>query len=347
VTNATKKLNALFDTFGQRADVSELKVELFRTSDSLSYKYAAADSKPTHFIASSTKLMASALIDILEARGLISKKGPIGEYIDAETKALVSGLKDESLLSGISVDQLLRHTSGLPDYRTPRALMKVKDVESFTANSLGLDFAAMLQIAKERGVGDAGRAFQYSGVNYQILGKMVEHVTGLSVEAALKEHIFRPLQMTQTKLFKLSDLQEFHDHSQLLVRDQRHLGPRRLAGSDLEGGVTSTTSDTLKFMRGYFEGSLVTEENRQSAVANPRPMLPGISMGAGIMRLKFPKALTGFRDTPEFFGHIGMTSHLMFYSPEEQLHIIFTANQIGKPGINVAPLPKLLKILLG
>jgi CubicO group peptidase (beta-lactamase class C family) len=330
VTNATKKLNALFDTFGQRADVSELKVELFRTSDSLSYKYAAVDSKPTHFIASSTKLMASALIDILEARGLISKKGPIGEYVDAETKALVSGLKDES-----------------PDYRTPRALMKVKDVESFTANSLGLDFAAMLQIAKERGVGDAGRAFQYSGVNYQILGKMVEHVTGLSVEAALKEHIFRPLQMTQTKLFKLSDLQEFHDHSQLLVRDQRHLGPRRLAGSDLEGGVTSTTSDTLKFMRGYFECSLVTEENRQSAVANPRPMLPGISMGAGIMRLKFPKTLTGFRDTPEFFGHIGMTSHLMFYSPEEQLHIIFTANQIGKPGINVAPLPKLLKILLG
>jgi hypothetical protein len=36
----------------------------------------------------------------------------------------------------------------------------------------------------------------------------------------------------------------------------------------------------------------------------------------------------------------------MFYSPKEQLHIILTANQIGKPGIAVALLPKLLKILL-
>jgi D-alanyl-D-alanine carboxypeptidase len=346
VTNNNEKLDALFDNFSQRADVSELKVEIFSAKDSFSYKYAAQDAKPTHFIASSTKLMAAALIDLLEAKGLISKKSPIGDYLDANTKAKVSGLKDASLLSVISVNQLLRHTSGLPDYRTPKELMKTKDVESFTANSLGLDFEAMMQIAKERGVRDAGKAFHYSGINYQILGKIVEHVTGLGVEAALEEHVFGPLQMTKTELFKLNNLAEFHNHSQLLVRDKRHLGPRRLAGSDLEGGVTSTTSDTLKFMRGYFEESLVTERDRAASVTSMKPMLPGISMGAGIMRLKFPRALTGFRRTPEFYGHMGMTSHLMFYSPKEQLHIILTANQIGKPGIAVALLPKLLKILL-
>ena len=347
MTSAKKKLDALFDTFDQRVDVSELKVEIFSARDSFSYKYVAQDAKPTHFIASSTKMMASALIDILEAKGLIYKQNPIGNYLDARTQALVSGLKDDYLLTGISVDQLLRHLSGLPDYRTPKELMEAKDVESFTANSLGLDFEAMMQIAKKRGVRDAGRALQYSGINYQLLGKMVEHVTGLSVEAALAEHVFGPLQMTKTKLFKLNNLAEFHNHSQLLVRDKRHLGPRRLAESDLEGGVTSTTTDTLRFMRGYFEGSLVTESDRTASVASMKPMLPGISMGAGIMRLKFPRALTGFRRTPEFYGHIGMTSHLMFYSPKEQLHIILTANQIGKPGITVALLPKLLKILLG
>jgi CubicO group peptidase (beta-lactamase class C family) len=63
------------------------------------------------------------------------------------------------------------------------------------------------------------------------------------------------------------------------------------------------------------------------------------------MRLKFPRALTGFRRTPDFYGHIGMTSHLMFYSPKERLHISLTANQIGKPGITVSLMPSLLKIL--
>jgi len=347
MSKTDEKLNDLFDTFNQRADVSELKVEILSAKDPSGYRYAAPDAKITHFIASSTKLMTSALIDILEAKGLIIKQGAIGNYLAGDAAALVSGLKNDSLLTQISVDQLLRHTSGLPDYRTPGELLKVKDVESFTENSMGLDFEAMMRVAKQAGVKDAGKTLKYSGINYQLLGKIVEHVTGLSLEAALEQHIFGPLEMSETKLFTLNNLSEFHDHSQLLIRDKRHLGPRRLASLGLEGGVTSSTADTMKFMRGYFEGPLVTDLDKAASVTSMRPMLPGISMGAGIMRLKFPRALTGFRRTPEFYGHIGMTSHLMFYSPKEQLHIILTANQIGKPSIAVGLMPKLLKVLFG
>lgn len=90
-----------------------------------------------------------------------------------------------------TVRQFLRHTTGIP----------AKTVELIEAGSSDdqLHFAAM-KVSGYQLDRMPGTAYEYATINYDVVGAVIEIVTGKSYEQAMKELVFAPLGMTGTEV---------------------------------------------------------------------------------------------------------------------------------------------------
>ena len=110
--------------------------------------------------------------------------------LDDTIEKFIADIPSEWL--GISVRQLLTHTSGIPDYEeigsydiygerhTPEEIIRI-------AHSRPMDFAP-------------GTGWYYSNTGYFLLSMIVERVEGQSLGHVLKARIFDPVGMSQTRL---------------------------------------------------------------------------------------------------------------------------------------------------
>lgn len=133
-------------------------------------------SKSTHFRVASITKMATALVTlILAEEGAFALDDPVAPLLpDAE------GLP---ALQGITIRQLLCHTSGL------------RDVSAYnSALRQGATFHQVLQTPAVRGT----QEMAYCNFGFGLLGCVVEHVTGQSMEEVFQQRLFRPLGMRAT-----------------------------------------------------------------------------------------------------------------------------------------------------
>jgi D-alanyl-D-alanine carboxypeptidase len=136
----------------------------------------------------------------------------IGSVTKIFVAALVLRLVDEGLLEldgdaapfaeGITVRQLLNHTSGLPDF--------VGDVVGFFEpyrRDLGhrweLDAGDELRLVMELPrLFPPGEGWSYHGSNYIVLRLLVEEATGTTLRDALRQRVLGPLGLTRTDLIE-------------------------------------------------------------------------------------------------------------------------------------------------
>lgn len=110
------------------------------------------------------------------------------------------GLVDyETVKNPMTVQDLMRHTSGLtyggrPDSSSPAASLYPSGKESANMAST-VDF--MSKITKLPLVYQPGTIFEYS-LSHEVLGAVVEKVSGKSLDAYLRESIWSPLKMNDT-----------------------------------------------------------------------------------------------------------------------------------------------------
>jgi CubicO group peptidase (beta-lactamase class C family) len=125
-----------------------------------------------------------AIMQLVEA-GKIDLDAPVQRYLPAFRVA------DAAASAQITVRHLLYHTSGLPgtvgmeyvlsgDARPDALEARVGALRSVSLNRL------------------AGASWEYSNAGYQILGLIIQEVSGQPYEGYMREHLFTPLQMQQT-----------------------------------------------------------------------------------------------------------------------------------------------------
>lgn len=132
-------------------------------------------------IASISKPITAMTVLQLVEDGLVGLDDAVGERIAAHV-----GVTASPGAAGVTVRRLLTHTSGFAPYQNV-----------FFRNQVG-SCAEAAALGLTRGVGGGG--FQYSNMNYCLLGLLVEALTGQTYEQAVYERLLTPLGISGMRL---------------------------------------------------------------------------------------------------------------------------------------------------
>lgn len=288
-------------------------------------------SEQQFFIASTTKLYITAIILNLKAKGLLNLEDNISIYLDKWTMNKLHHYKGVDYSKGIFIRQLLAHTSCIPDY------FQQKDVEGNSIESEiteGKDqswtFDEAIAHSKNKPplfIPEAKGKAHYSDTNFQLLGRIIETVTNKSVAENLEEIIFTPLGLTKTYLY--SDVEDRRPRA-LYFKNKELLIPKAMTSFGADGGIVSTASEVLKFLEAFFNGTFFPVAYIDQ-LKNWNKIFFPMQAGVGIHKFKLPWFFDPFNSIPELIGHSGLSGALAYYSPEKDLYIAGTVNQVAYP----------------
>lgn len=199
---------------------------------------------------------------------------------------------------GITIRQLLNHTSGIFDY-----IQDDRVFAPYLGGDLTLPFDPRegVRIAAEHTPLFApGTGWSYSNTNYLLLAMIVEAATGNSIGSELRHRIFKPLGLDHTTYPTTSMIRGSHIHGYWLLfepepTDFTPLSPTLLGAS---GAILSTTDDLARFYRALLRGhllkpGLLKAMQTVDPVATDPPGsidagFPGGGWGLGLLRETFP-----------------------------------------------------------
>jgi CubicO group peptidase (beta-lactamase class C family) len=155
--------------------------------------------------------------------------------------------------AGVTVRQLLSHTSGVTDYlRAPRWSWQTSWRQEFTLDEF-VRFAAEAPPAFPPGEGIA-----YSNTGFYLLGMLIEKVTGRPYGEAMAERIFRPLQMTATRRDTPSTVVPNRASGYLFTGHPfQNAEYTSATWAYAEGGLLSTAADLAKWDIALSAGALL------------------------------------------------------------------------------------------
>ena len=149
----------------------------------------------------SKPIVAAAVMTVVE-EGCVRIDDPIASFIPefADTRVFVrataSGIETERLASPITVRHLLTHTSGIPYPGVGHPVLRVHA----DAGTMRLDEPLAAKTARIAGLPlmhQPGSAWTY-GMSIDVLGRLLEVVSGQTLDVFLAERLFDPLQMVDT-----------------------------------------------------------------------------------------------------------------------------------------------------
>jgi uncharacterized protein YbbC (DUF1343 family)/CubicO group peptidase (beta-lactamase class C family) len=238
---------------------------------------------------------------------------------------------------GITIRQLLTHTSGL------RAGVSSKVGWS--------DYdGAMAAIVQDQPVKAPGTQFNYSDVNFIVLGEIVHRVSHMPLNVFCKREVFTPLGMTDTS-FKPSPALK----PRIAPTDYQGNGLRwgqvsdptsyRMGGVAGHAGVFSTADDLARLAQmlvngGESQGNPMLSPAAVAAMTKPQH-LPGISTQRGLgWDIRSPYSRVFNASFPKgSFGHTGYTGTAMWIDPASQTYMIILTSRLHPNGKgNVKPL---------
>ncbi|TDD94134.1 serine hydrolase domain-containing protein [Actinomadura rubrisoli] len=242
-------------------------------------------------IASQTKTMTATMLLQLVNEGKLGLEDKLGDLLpELVSKDLVERASE------ITVRQLIKMTSGIPDYPASERF----DGFDFTTRYRPVDLVKMAREMPR--TGEPGEKFSYSNTNFILLGMIIEKVTGHALPAEFNRRLFRPLGMTRTYLPTRppQGIKGPHGHgyapdAQGRPRDVDRLNASTMLGA---GGVVSTARDVSTFFRAFYGGKLLPASLQQLITFPPRGCEGGkpefTSHGGGA-----PGLLTSTYTTPD------------------------------------------------
>jgi D-alanyl-D-alanine carboxypeptidase len=328
-----RRLDRLCRSLSRDPRVSDVQLRVTNRSNTLDYHWDAPDACPMHLIASSTKMFAAVLVLQRVAVGDLTLDQPLVSILPRADLVGLNRFGGIDRVDEFTVRDVLANTSGIPNYYEQKKLDPRGDLAALTAADPGWSYRDALDIARSmpaRFAPHSGRA-AYSFTNYQLAGRLIETIYGCSLAIAFDRGLFAPLGLTDTALLTPGTLELFDTASPLLHGTQSYRGARRLASLGAEGGLVSTTADTMRFMRAVTEGEVLDAATLERSRTDRLPLFPRVGYGVGVMALALPRMLTRLPRPGVLFGHAGMTGHMMFADPVSGIRVVGTINQLAAP----------------
>ena len=330
------ELEAMLKTEAEKKNTHRILLGVQSRDKQVDFRGAVGDitASDPYFIASITKLMTASVIMQLVDAGQVHLDALITDYLPDELTDGIHVYKGTDYSKQLKVYQLLHQTSGLADY----FLGKRADGSSVIGDiSTGQDthWTTTDAIEKARQLDpkfapDAsnGKKSHYSDTNYQLLGAIIEQVTGQSVSENFQARIFAPLNMNNSYLYDYTNLRDGKQPMHFYNKETELNIPQAMTAFGADGGIVSTLDDMLIFLRAYMDNDLFSSKHNSRMRAQWNTVFFPIQYGYGVMRFQLPSFMTLFRYSPELIGHSGASSSFAFYAPKEDLFIVGTFNQI-------------------
>lgn len=233
-------------------------------------------------IASQSKAITTATLMTLYEEEKFLLDDPISKYIPAfknptvlvkyDKKDPVGGSYDtRPAKSEITIRQLLSHNAGIP-YEHPldqRPEFKIPFFNSTAPDKLEdvINKLAKRPLLRDPGSDSTGAGFTY-GLNIDILGRLIEVLSGKSFDVAMRERVLEPLGMTDTYFYlpdsKANRLVELYSKSSMDKPLTLHTNEayRNFATSGAKtlflggAGLVSTVEDYAKLCQMFLNGGI-------------------------------------------------------------------------------------------
>jgi len=217
----------------------------------------------------------------------------------------------------ITINQLLRHTSGVTNYTAFPDFARTTVMPTTTAEMVEklkkppLDF-------------EPGAKMSYSNSGYYLLGVIIEKVSGKTYADFLQENIFTPLGMKQT----------YYDDPQLIIM-KRSAGCQKQAGKIINssytdmsvpyaaGSLASTTGDLLIWDQALYTEKLVSKKSIDEITA-PEKGDAGYGYGWSIGK-RF-----GHKSVSHGGGIYGFATDISRY-PDDKVTVVVLSNIQSSP----------------
>ena len=160
--------------------------------------------------ASVTKLFTSVATLQLIDRGLLAFDTPVIDFL---------GLQDTAISHAVNVFHLLTHTSGIADDAEEESGELYADVWKTRSNYAVIETADFLpQFAYKPANFAPGQGCRYCNCSFDLLGLMIEKVSGLSYRDYVRQHIFAPAGMLRSDFFRMDEVNEDVDEGQRITK---------------------------------------------------------------------------------------------------------------------------------
>jgi len=209
-------------------------------------------------LASLSKQFTAMMVMICKEKGLLDIDDQLSDYIDIP-------------YPGISIRNLLTHTSGLPDYQ---AIMdKHWDKTKIAGNPEILEYLRKYTPPKYFEPGDR---YDYSNTGYVLLASVVEKVTNRDFVELSKEWIFEPLGMESTAIKTPAEKAQLPTFAAGHLTDKKgnYVNANKFKDSDYTiwlgnrkgpGRVSSTVGDLLLWDQALYTEKLISKELLEEA----------------------------------------------------------------------------------
>lgn len=281
---------------------------------------AVPDAHSLWDVASLTKVMGmtSAVMQLVE-QGRVDLDAPLQRYIPE----WVGPNKDR-----VTVRHLITHTSGLPAF-------KAYDQQTHDADSLAkLMFATPLDTLP-------GARMVYSDIGAYMLGRLVERVSGESLDRYVETHVFGPLRMDETGYKPDPSLRARIAPTEIdslrggkvwgAVHDERAY---YLGGVSAHAGIFSSGHDLARFARMYLNGGTLDGVR----VLSPAIIQQFTTRQVADRALGWQKPdgnnSAGHLMSEQAFGHTGFTGTSIWIDPARDVFVILLSNRVNPTRAN-------------
>ncbi len=286
------------------------------------------------YLASITKLYVATAIMKLYEQSSLRLDDPISKCLPQNLIQRLNVYQGRDYSHQITIEQLLAHTSGIPDYydekgKDGKTLFEILKSDPQRLWSVEDQIARVRDDLQSRSI--PGEKAFYSDTNYQLLGKIIESRTGKPLQKVLSELLFLPLNLRHTWLVGHTSPQNRPSvHvADVFSGDENITKMRANTFYWADGGIVSTTDDEVMFLKALKEGLIIKPATLELMHHwNPIENTGPFQYGFGIMRIKFPSFIEWALDIPpNVWGHSGSLGSFLYYSPENDLYIAGTINQ--------------------
>jgi CubicO group peptidase (beta-lactamase class C family) len=269
-------------------------------------------------LASLTKVvgMTSAMMQLVE-QGKVDLDAPVQRYLPEWQ----GPNKDK-----VTVRDLITHRSGLPAFKTYYKLNLSPDSTLKLFMNTPLDTLPGVRMV-------------YSDIGAILLGKIVERVSGQTLDKYLAEHVFRPLGMFDTQyrpdsslLPRIAPTERDPWRGRLVHGEVHDENAYALGGVSGHAGLFSTAHDLSRLAEAYLNGGEI--EGVRFAKAST------IRQFTTVEDSTFSSRALGW-DTPSdrssaghfirrpAFGHTGFTGTSLWIAPQHDLYVLLLTNRVN------------------